>query len=68
MSNAGEAVHLTAKEFALLEYLVRNAGRVVTKTMIAEHVWNFDLDAESNFIEVYIYSIQRSSVWLATSS
>ena len=52
-------VRLTSKEFALLEYLMRNAGRVVTKTMIAEHVWNFDLEAESNFIEVLIYALRK---------
>jgi two-component system copper resistance phosphate regulon response regulator CusR len=55
----GADVKLTAREFALLEYLMRNAGRVVTKPMIAEHVWNFDLEAESNFIEVYIYAIRK---------
>jgi DNA-binding response OmpR family regulator len=55
----GAEIRLTAKEFALLEYLMRNAGRVVTKAMIAEHVWNFDLEAESNFIEVYIYALRK---------
>lgn len=52
-------IKLTAREFAVLEYLMRNAGRVVTKAMIAEHVWNFDLEAESNFIEVYIYALRK---------
>ncbi len=52
-------VRLTAKEFALLEYLMRNRGQVVSKAMIAEHVWNFDLEAESNFIEVYIYALRK---------
>jgi two-component system OmpR family response regulator len=52
-------IRLTAKEFSLLEYLLRNAGRVVTKTMIAEHVWNFELEGESNFIEVYIYALRK---------
>ncbi len=52
-------IRLAAREFAVLEYLMRNAGRVVTKAMIAEHVWNFDLEAESNFIEVYIYSLRK---------
>jgi DNA-binding response OmpR family regulator len=56
---ADTEVHLTNKEFVLLEYLMRNAGRVVTKTMIAEHVWDFDLGAETNFIEVYIYSLRK---------
>lgn len=59
VTRAGVEIKLTAKEFALLEYLMRNAGRVVTKTMIAEHVWNFDLDAESNFIEVFIYALRK---------
>jgi two-component system OmpR family response regulator len=56
---AGNDIHLSSKEFALLEYLMRNAGRVVTKPMIAEHVWNFDLEAESNFIEVFIYALRK---------
>jgi two-component system OmpR family response regulator len=55
----GFDIHLTAREFSLLEYLMRNAGQVVTKSMIADHVWNFDLDAESNFIEVYIYTLRK---------
>jgi len=55
----GDEIKLTAKEFALLEYLMRNAGRVVTKSMIAEHVWNFELDGESNFIEVFVYSLRK---------
>ena len=59
VSRAGVDIRLTSKEFALLEYLMRNSGRVVTKTMIAEHVWNFDLDAESNFIEVFIYALRK---------
>jgi DNA-binding response OmpR family regulator len=54
-----QSIRLTAKEFAVLEYLMRNAGAVLTKTMIADHVWNFDLDAESNFIEVVIYSLRK---------
>jgi DNA-binding response OmpR family regulator len=54
-----EPIKLSAKEYAVLEYLMRNAGRVVTKTMIADHVWNFALDAESNFIEVYIYALRK---------
>ena len=55
----GEEIPLAAKEFAVLEYLMRNAGRVVTKSMIADHVWNFSLEAESNFIEVYIYALRK---------
>lgn len=59
VSRGGVEVKLTAKEFSLLEFLMRNAGMVVTKPMIADHVWNFDLSAESNFIEVYVYSIRK---------
>ncbi len=59
VTRAGQPIRLTAKEFALLEYLMRNAGRLVSKTMIAEHVWDFDLEAETNFIEVFIYSLRK---------
>jgi len=59
VNHSGTPVRLSAKEFALLEYLMRNAGRVVTKAMISEHVWNFDLEAESNFIEVFIYALRK---------
>ncbi|MBL8129998.1 MAG: response regulator transcription factor [Chloroflexia bacterium] len=59
VSIAGTDIRLTAREFAVLEYLMRNAGRVVTKAMIAEHVWNFELEAESNFIEVYMYALRK---------
>lgn len=45
---------LTAKEYALLEYLMRNAGSIVTRTMISEHVWDIDFDTFSNVIDVYI--------------
>lgn len=55
----GREIHLTAKEYALLEYLVRNQGRVVTRHMIADHVWDAELDAESNFIEVFIYALRK---------
>ncbi len=55
----GAEIPLTAKEFALLEYLMRNPGRVVSKTMIAEHVWDFELEAETNFIEVFIYALRK---------
>jgi DNA-binding response OmpR family regulator len=50
----GNAIPLTHKEYALLEYLVRNAGRVVSRADIAEHVWDETFDPFSNLIEVYI--------------
>jgi len=51
---AGQRIALTPKEFALLEYLLRNQGNVVTRTMIAEHVWDQHFDYFSNVIDVYI--------------
>jgi heavy metal response regulator len=50
----GRSIALTPKEFALLEYLMRRAGRVLTRTMIAEHVWDFPFDRSSNVVDVYI--------------
>lgn len=49
-----QPVNLSAKEFALLEYMMRNAGRVLNKDMIISHVWNFDADILPNTVEVYI--------------
>jgi heavy metal response regulator len=51
---AGREIELTAREFALLEYLLRNVGIVVTRTMIAEHVWDVNFDTFTNVIEVYM--------------
>lgn len=61
-------IHLTAKEFALLEYLMRNVDIVVTKTMIADHVWNFELASESNFIEVLVYALRKKVDFGASDS
>ncbi len=47
-------IDLTNKEYALLEYLMRNPDRVLTRSMISEHVWNADFDTETNVIDVYI--------------
>jgi len=47
-------VALTAREYALLEYFMRNVGRVLTRPMIAEHVWASTFDPESNIIDVYV--------------
>ncbi|MGB4758961.1 MAG: response regulator transcription factor [Candidatus Saccharimonadales bacterium] len=51
---SGDAVQLTQKEFALLEYMLRNPGRILTKDMIIQHVWNYDADVLPNTVEVYI--------------
>ncbi len=55
----GELIELTAKEYALLEYLTRRAGEVVTRAEIAEHVWDERFDPFSNLIEVYIQRLRR---------
>ncbi len=54
VTRAGKEITLTAKEYALLEYLMRNAGTVVTRTMISEHVWDINFDTFTNVIDVYI--------------
>lgn len=54
VTRAGREISLTAKEYALLEYLMHNAGAVVTRTMISEHVWDIDFDTFTNVIDVYI--------------
>ena len=56
---AGTAIQLTTKEYALLEYLVRRQGHVVTRGDIAEHVWDDSFDPMSNLIEVYIQRLRR---------
>jgi two-component system copper resistance phosphate regulon response regulator CusR len=59
VTRGGERIDLTSKEFALLEYLLRNAGRVLTRAMISEHVWNYDFDTETNVIDVYVNYLRR---------
>ena len=51
-------IELTAKEFALLEYLMRNAGLVLSRTQIIDHVWRYDLDAVSNVVDIYIHYLR----------
>ncbi len=59
VSRAGREISLTPKEYALLEFLSRNAGRVVGRAEIAEHVWDEGFDAFSNLIEVYVNRLRR---------
>ena len=54
VSRAGQSIELQPREFALLEYLLRNAGRVVSKTMIMEHVWDYTFDPQTNVVEARI--------------
>jgi DNA-binding response OmpR family regulator len=59
VERAGHRIDLTAKEFCLLEYLMRNAGRKVTRSMIIEHVWNLTFDTTTNVVDVYINYLRR---------
>src|SRR5258708_33324811 len=59
VERAGRRVELTTKEFSLLEYLMRNAGRRVTRSMIIEHVWNLTFDTTTNVVDVYINYLRR---------
>jgi heavy metal response regulator len=55
----GHKIELTAKEYALLAYFMRHPGRVLTRTMIAEHVWDYDFDTMTNIIDVYVNHLRR---------
>jgi heavy metal response regulator len=54
-----EKIDLTTKEFALLDYFMRNPGRVLTRTMIAEHVWDYDFDTMTNIVDVYVNYLRK---------
>ena len=53
------SIKLSAKEFSILEYMMRNKGRVVSKEKIEEHVWDFDYEGGSNIVEVYIKFLRK---------
>lgn len=55
----GRLVDLSPREFAVLEYLLRHPGQVLTRTQIGEHVWNFDFLNESNVVDVYVGYLRR---------
>ncbi len=59
VKRAERRIELTPKEFSLLEYLMRNAGRRVTRAMIIEHVWNFTFDTMTNVVDVYINYLRK---------
>jgi heavy metal response regulator len=56
---AGQPIALTSKEYSLLEYLLRHSNQTLTRTAIAEHVWNYDFDNLTNLIDVHIFSLRR---------
>jgi DNA-binding response OmpR family regulator len=55
---AGRVIELTAKEFALLEYLMRHAGQVLSRTQIVDAVWRYDMEALSNVVDIYIHYLR----------
>ncbi len=59
VERGGRAIELTAKEFSLLEYFLRNPNRLVTREMAESHIWNYDFQATSNVIDVYIRRLRR---------
>jgi heavy metal response regulator len=59
VSRQGQSIVLTSKEYALLEHLMRHPNQVLTRTMIAEHVWNYDFDNATNVIDVHIRNLRR---------
>jgi two-component system, OmpR family, copper resistance phosphate regulon response regulator CusR len=59
VTRAHRRITLTAREYALLEYFLRNVDRVLTRPMIAQHVWGLDFDSESNIIDVYVGYLRR---------
>jgi two-component system, OmpR family, copper resistance phosphate regulon response regulator CusR len=56
---AGKRIELTAKEYSLLEYLMANAGRVVSRAMIIEHVWDQSFDGATNIVDVYVRHLRN---------
>ena len=56
---AGKTIELSPKEFALLEFLLRNEGRVVTRSQILDHVWGYDYSPDSNLVDVYVTYLRR---------
>lgn len=59
VSRDGQPIILTAKEYALLEYFLRNPEKVLTRNQIIEHIWNFDFDSDSNIVDVYVRYLRR---------
>jgi heavy metal response regulator len=59
VKRAGNEIDLTLKEYAILEYMMRHPNQVLTRTMLADHVWNFDFDSASNVIDVHIRNLRR---------
>ena len=59
VARGGEKIDLQSREFALLEYLMRHSGRVVTKTMIMEHIWDYSFDPQTNVVDVLVCRLRN---------
>jgi len=59
VTRAGKEIELTSKEYSLLEYMARNKNRILTRTMIAENVWDYQFDSLTNIIDVYINYLRK---------
>lgn len=59
VTRAGQAIELTAKEFQLLEYMLRNKGKVLSRVDIAEKIWDINFDTGTNIIDLYIYYLRK---------
>jgi heavy metal response regulator len=59
VTRAGTSIDVRPREFALLEYLMRNAGRVVSKTMILSHVWEYNFDPQTNIVDVLVSRLRE---------
>ena len=59
VQRGGKEIELPPRESALLEYLMRNTGRVVTKSMIIEHVWEYNFDPETSVVETRIHNLRK---------
>jgi two-component system OmpR family response regulator len=58
VERSGQKIELQSKEFSLLEYFMRNVGRVITKTMILEHIWDYSFDPQTNVVDVLVHRLR----------
>ena len=59
VTRAGEPLDLQPREFRFLEYLLRNPNRVVSKTLVIEHVWDYDFDPQTNVVDVLVHRLRK---------
>lgn len=59
VERAGQEIVLTAKEFDILEYLMQNEGKVLSRDKLSNHIWNYDYDGGSNVIDVYVHHLRK---------